>query len=217
MKILYSFPTKSRPDKAIACIQNIHDMSESENYEIILKVDFDDASCNNTDFISKIAQFKKVVLVFGESRNKVHAINRDIPKEGWDILMNQSDDMWFIKKGFDADVINAFIDFDGLVHFPDPVAKERLCTYSMMSNNYYNQFGYIYHPDYVSVYCDHHQQEVAKKLGKYKYVNSEILEHRHAIWGFGEPDELLKKTEDPLIYARDKRTLDYQRSINFGL
>lgn len=217
MRILYNFPSRSRPAKALSCIDNITYTSKTSNYKILLKIDEDDFTCNCDEFINSASRYENVEIKIGTSKNKIHAINRDIPEDGYDLLLTMSDDMFFIKKGFDEAVRNSFIGFDGLVHFPDQVAGQRLITYPMMSKKYYERFGYVYHPDYVSVYCDHEQQEVAKILGCYKFVDVNILEHRHSIWGFGEPDELLQKTENPVTYARDRRTLDYRRSINFGL
>lgn len=225
MRILYNFPTRSRRNKCFNCVSNIIENSVGGDFEIMIKADIDDWEMTCNEGLEGIvicnekarASGGKVKCVWGESKNKVHAINRDIPEDGYDLLLTMSDDMVFTKYGFDLDIREAFENFDGLVHFPDQVAKDKLITFPMMTREYYLKFGYVYHPDFVSVYCDHEQQEVAKILGKYKFVDKDILRHEHAIWGFGEPDELLQKTEDPKVYARDKRTLEYHRSINFGL
>lgn len=217
MKILYNFPTRSRTDKALNCIDNIIYNAKHDDYIILVKIDFDDETMNNDKVIRMLYSRPNVFITIGKCDTKIQAVNRDLPYGYDDIICCHSDDMWFTKEGFDLDILEAFEGFDGLVHFPDQVCGDKLITYPMMTRSYYDRFGYVYHPDYISVYADHHQQEVAKKLGMYKFVDKKILEHRHAIWGFGEPDQLLQKTENPLTYKRDKRTLEYQRSINFGL
>jgi hypothetical protein len=113
--------------------------------------------------------------------------------------------MWFVKEGFDLDILEAFKDFKGLVHFPDQVAGSRLITYAMMHKDYYDLDGWIYHPLFNSVYADNFQQDLAKKRGLYKFVDKPILQHRHSIWGYGEPDALLRKTENPENYQKDKQ------------
>lgn len=219
MKILYNFASRSRPHKLIACLGNIFSLARHNIFEIVVTLDEDDVTVNNEAIKNMVEGFgEKVNPIFGVSKNKVDAINKNVTaSKDWDILCNHSDDMWFIKEGFDLDIIEAFKGYSGLVHFPDQKAKKALITYAMMSRDYYERFGYIYHPDFVSVYCDHEQQDVAKRLNKYKFVNKNILEHRHAIWGYGERDELLNKTQNPIIYAKDKQTYQRRMKINFGL
>lgn len=183
-------------------------MSESDDYFVWAKLDSDDIVMNNEAAIEKIKkEYPEVTVKWGLSNNKVHAINRgleDLPD--YDILCTHSDDMFFTAYGFDNDIREAFKDWDGLVHFPDQKAGAALITYPMMHRNYYNGLGYIYHPDFANVYCDNFQHLQAQKLGKYKFVNKNILEHRHPIWGFGEKDALLTRTEEPIGYGKDHET-----------
>jgi len=74
-----------------------------------------------------------------------------------------------------------------------------------MDKAYYDEFNYIYHPDFCSVYADNLQMGIAKKMKRYRYVDNHILRHEHAIWGYGEKDALLLKTEDPMNYANDHK------------
>ena len=209
MKLLYKFASRSRPEKFFKCLDNIQSLSRHDDYLILCSLDKDDVSMNTPEVILKLTTYKKVLPIWGESKTKTEAINRDINLiDDWDILLNHSDDMVFTKIGFDLDIIEAFKDFDGLVHFPDQVAKEKLITYAMMSKEYFNQFGYIYHPSFISVYSDNYQQYIAQKTNKYKFVDKQILRHEHPIWGFGIADELNKKTEDKHTYELDRLTFE---------
>lgn len=213
-KILYNFPSRERPQKVLTCLENITTLAKHPYYQIIVTADLNDDSMCNDAMRDSIQSFPNTKVLYGTSQGKVDAINKNVgvAEPDWTILCNHSDDMVFIKEGFDLDIVEAFQDFNGLVHFPDQVAKDQLITYSMMHRDYYNQDGFIYHPDFQSVYCDNFQHNVAKARGKYKFVDKKILEHRHAIWGFGVADELLKKTEAPAVYQKDKET--FQRLIN---
>lgn len=212
--ILYILATRERPEKAINCIENIISMSWHDDYKILIVSDTDDDSMFNQEMVDRINSYPKVKLSFGTSKGKINAINRDVFMAGeFHILCNHSDDMWFTKEGFDLDILEAFDNYKGLVHFPDQIAGDKLITYAMMHREYYNLDGFIYHPDFNSVYADNYQQDVAKKRGLYKFVDKKILEHRHSIWGFGQPDELLKRTENPIMYAQDKVT--YERLTAF--
>lgn len=206
MKICFVFPSRERPDKFFRCLDNIQDMvSESDNYCVIAVLDNDDPS--KEDYEKSLHEYPEVEARWGLSANKVAAINRELnnlPEAA--IICLHSDDMWFTKFGFDEEIREAFKEWDGLVHFPDQVAKEKLITYTMMHRDYLSSLGYIYHNDFNNVYCDNFQHLQAQKLGKYKFVNKQILEHRHSMWGFGMADDLLRRTEEPIGYRKDHET-----------
>ncbi len=212
MKIVYSFPSRSRPDKFFAALDNIREMSHSGNYEIIAKIDKDDHKTLQALRNNK-KQYPEVNIIFGFSESKIHAINRDLEITG-DIICCHSDDMVFIKKGFD-DIIRREMEPDTYLHFPDGYANERLSTYSIMHMDYYKRFNYIYNPAYKSLWADNEQMEVAKILGRYKYVNEQIFEHRHPSNGNGVKDDQYRKTEK--YSTLDRATYQARKKINFGL
>lgn len=206
MKITYNFASRERPDKFFACLDNITSLARHDDYEIIATLDADDLSMANSVVRDRIAQYPKVIAYYGFSKNKIDAINKNLGFATGEIILNHSDDMVFIKGGYDLDILEAFKDFKGLVHFPDQQTGNRLITYAMMHKEYLDLDGWIYNPEFISVCADNFQQDVAKKRKKYKFVEMKILEHRHAIWGFGIPDALLKRTEDPINYKKDRET-----------
>jgi hypothetical protein len=231
MKLTYSFPSRSRPVKFFAALDNIRSMSSSNNYEVIAKLDIDDKTFTDR-FKARLSEYPEVIVKWGKSKNKVHAVNRDLEGMTGEILMLHSDDMVFIKRGFD-DLIrkefgnNLYVHraiqgtiyeeplFDGLLHFPDGFANERVCTYSIMHVSYYKRFGYIYHPDYISMWCDNEQTEVAKKLNKYKFVSEQILQHEHPVLGHVPKDEMYQK--DGKFYRMEEVTFKRGQNMNFGL
>lgn len=220
MKILYNFATRSRPEKCLKCVKNIIEMSSSANFIIHVKIDEDDETCNVESFIDVLECHYNVLLNIGTSKNKTHAINRDIPIDGFDIICSHSDDMIWNLKGFDNLIRNQYENgFRGILHIPDQYASTRLITYPIMHVDYYVLDGYVYNPAYESVYSDCEQQDVAKIRGQYKLLDRHgLLTHEHYIAGYGnEPDELLKRTENPIVYAKDRRMYEYRKSINFGL
>lgn len=207
-KILFNLASRERPYKFFNCLDNIISMARHDDYLISATLDIDDKTMNNRQVKMRIDAYgDRVVAFYGTSKNKIDAINKNVSlHDDVDIILNHSDDFWFFQEGFDLDILEAFKDWDGLVHFPDQVAGERLITYAMMSKAYYDLDGWIYHPDFCSVYADNFQQDLAKHRGKYKFVNKRIMDHQHSIWGWGPPDELLKRTEDPVVYERDRLT-----------
>jgi hypothetical protein len=154
-----------------------------------------------------------VRVCVGSSKNKIDAINRDVPKIGWDILVNLSDDQIFTKRGFDE--VIAQCGKDEFLHLPDGHVNELLPTMSVMGYDYYKRFNYIYHPDYVSLWCDNEAMDVAKQLGCYKYVNELVFDHLHPAWTGETPDAQLLHTQS--LYRRDERVYIKRRSLGFPI
>ena len=225
MRILFKFPCRLRTEKFFAAINNIIDLSCSEDYEIVATLDLDDPAMFDEEVQDRIATYAKVTPVWGYSTGKVDAINRElaeIEKLDWDILCLHSDDMRFVRNCFDDDIREAFEkyapDGDALIHFPDQHAGDRLITYPIMGRIYYERFHYIYNPIYKSVYCDNEQHEVAKLLGKYIYVPKTILKHMHPAYDKNVVnDDLYKRNEEPVMYAEDGNTYRRRKEEGFGL
>lgn len=223
MKLLFKFPSRSRKDKMFNCIENIIAMARTDDYKIQLTLDYDDPAVIGDDIKERIASYgDKVFALWGQSESKIHAVNRDMEFSGeWDVCLVHSDDFWITKPGFDVSVVENmtqwFPDTNGVLHYPDQVAGQRLITYSIIGREYYDLFKYLYFGGYWSVYADNEFTDVSKLLNRYKYVPEKFLEHRHSIWGFGPPDELLKKTENPANYKIDGELYKIRKAFNFYL
>lgn len=223
MRILYKFASRSRPDKFRKTIQSIFDNSLSMNFVILAAVDEDDPTL--PEYPSSDEYRLKLIYSYGTSKNKVDAINRGVnflqEYDTWHILVNVSDDQVFIKKGFDKIIWQQFIDgpdfptdLDRFIHFPDQSpAGPILPTMSIMGRTYYDRFGYIYSPDYFSLWCDDEARDVAIQLGKYKFVNERIFDHLHPIWTHEVTDELGKRNE--ALYRQDQRTYNKRKALGF--
>jgi hypothetical protein len=173
---------------------------------------------NNETVREKMKNYPRLKPVWGTSKSKIDAINKNVYLGGdWSVVINVSDDLSFKKEGFDLDIIEAFDKWglDSILHFPDGHVNERLITQSIMGRKYYDRFGYIYHPSYKSVYCDNEQQDVAKALGCYHYIPIPIFVHEHHIWGYGPADDLLRKTES--FYPVDAENFHQRQLKNFPL
>ncbi len=194
MKILFKLTSRSRPEKFKETLENIIDnVSEDCEYKILCTVDSDDHTL--TGFVTFVDS--PYILHSGVSKNKIDAINRDMDKSGdWDILVNMSDDMRFIQKGFDKVIVDSFAgDTDLCLHLPDGNQNEKLITLAILGRKYYERFNYIYHPSYISLWCDMEMTDVAKNLGKYKYVPQLVYRHLHPAWGLAPMDDQYIKTE----------------------
>jgi uncharacterized protein YlbG (UPF0298 family) len=110
-----------------------------------------------------------------------------------------------------------FPDLDGCVHFNDGNTNGSLITFSILGRELYNHFGYIYHPDYKSLYCDDEFTQEVKRMGKEKYIDKVIISHEH--WSIegsenhNETDIAVKKT---LFYSgRDQLVFNRRKELGF--
>jgi hypothetical protein len=214
MKILYKLTSRSRPDKLLKVIENIKAFSRHPEYTILCSLDLDDNSL--TPIKEALHNIDRVICHYGISKSKIHAINRDMDKAGdWDILFNVSDDQLFLVEGFDLLVIDKVKEVGGdcFLHYPDANVKQKLATMSIMDRKYYQRFNYIYHPSYISLWCDNEAMEVSQKLGRYFYTDLQIFDHYHPAYGKAIKDPQYTKTES--YYHIDKKTFDSRKKIGF--
>ena len=184
--ILVKFPTRSRPQKFLSVLKGYTEKAhDNTNITYLITIDSNDLSMTEKVKDEAMKYAPNVVFITGISQSKVHACNRDIHHFlSWDVLILASDDMICQKKGWDVIVEktmkNKFPDLDGVLYFPDGFTD--LNTMCILGKEYYNRFGYIYHPAYKSLWCDNEFQEVAQRLGK-EYRSIEILfKHEHPVW-----------------------------------
>jgi len=224
MKLLYKVTSRSRPNNLKRTLLNIQGMATNPDYLICLTLDEDDKTVNNDEFTDWLNQNFGLELhrVIGRSKSKIDAINRDLELfSNWDILVNVSDDQIFTVKGFDDRIELAFNmfapDLDGFIHFRDsnhdPI--DALSTLSIIGKKYFDRDGYIYHPSYVSVWCDNEAQEVAKQRGKYVFIDDLIFEHLHPAYGKAPSDSQYQKTESKHVHRMDQMNFQRRQKRNF--
>lgn len=194
-KILFKYPSRGRPQRFFDGLDSIvNNIADKDFYHISCTLDLNDDKMYTPEIIDRINKYPNTSIEWGESKSKIHAVNRSMPEYDFDILVNMSDDMRFNIYGFDqmirVDMNYHFPNMDGLLHYPDQDAKEYLATMYIAGKNFYSMFGYIYHPGFKSLWCDNLMQDIAQKLGKYKYLGYQINVHLNPAYGHLEKDSL---------------------------
>lgn len=224
MKILFKYASRSRPTNFFRGLDSIVKNCVSKDNEFIFSFDKDDTTMNNEGVITRLNNYEEVdrfSVIFGKSSNKIDAINRDVPQEGWDILVCMSDDMVFLQPSFDNTIRYAFTtffpDLDGVIHFNDGSQRGNCMTMSIIGNKYYQRDGWIYCPEYESLECDVEAMEVARIRGKYKYIGDFpiIFKHLHPSFGLAPMDKQYEKTEGIDVRSKDRTTFDRRKANNF--
>ena len=197
MNILIQFPTYARPDKFLSCISKYVEMASGKHqFHFNINCDKDDALTNNSKFIADVNSTLNHVdnitfnINFDVGTNKISAINDHIDAEvfDFDIVICASDDMIPQEQNWDdtiaTDMEMYFPNLNGALHYFDGYQKENLITLSILGRRLYEFFGYIYHPDYKSLYCDNEFTQKVYRLGRVKYIDHLIIKHEH----YGESD-----------------------------
>jgi len=226
-KILFKYASRSRTQKFFEGLDNIlANLGDLNNFCILVSLDSDDETMNNPNTIQRLTEYvkkypNKIVIKFGLSKSKIDAINRDVnefkERFDFDILVNFSDDMQFIKHSFDEVIRQkfsfSFPDLDGNIYFDDGFTADRLSTMSIIGRKYYDKYNYIYHPSYYSLWCDNEYTLVAQKQNKILYFDDKIFRHNHPANIGGFIDTLLMKTES---YSEiDRQNFEKRLQNNF--
>ena len=238
MKILAQFPTFARPQKFLSCLRKyINNTSGKHQIFFNLNCDVDDHLTNNPDVTAMIQDsfanqvrntesawhdnFCGGAVYFDKNTTKIGAVNANIDKVkmDWDVVIVISDDMIPQTQCWDDEIaqnmLRYYPDLDGCISFDDGYAeKGGLITFSILGRKLYDHFGYIYHPDYKSLYCDNEFTEEVKRLDKVTYIDKMIIKHEHYAQegnsNSGDYDASAQKTlyfsgRDGQVYEERKR------------
>jgi hypothetical protein len=188
-RILIHIPSRGRPDELLAAVDNFAACIEDrENTGIQISQDYDDPTLDPL----WVDPPTLVWRVLGDSKSKVAAINRDLDRGPWDVLVCASDDLSPMAKGFDqairTDFANDADDFDAVMWYPDK--NHRICCHPVIGRKYYERDGYVFHPSYRAFYCDDELTMVAQKRGKLFKSTAVEWDHRHPNYRSRKPDGL---------------------------
>jgi len=225
MNILFQFPTKGRCEKLFHVLDLYYGLlgGDIKNRKFHIVIDHFDYSMNNSTTLHKLASYENLfVSAIPENPTKIKACNYKISNfDSWfDIVVLISDDMIPQIKGYDniieSEMRNNYPNTDGCLWFNDGYVEDRLCTLSILGKKYYQRFGYIYHPEYVSMWCDNELTEVGKMLNKIKYDDRVIIKHEHPAWNKSVEKDANYLENEP-YYDIDKSVYIRRKLVNFNI
>ena len=186
MKFLIKLATRGRLHNFYRTILNIKStIGDSFGYEIIVSCDEDDLEMNNDEVKGFVEMQQYVKIFYAPQTDKIGAINRDIEKaKQWDVLINFSDDMLWVVKNWGCEIEKDIKEcFDGsldcFLHYNDNFVGDKLPTLNICGKEYYDRFGYIYHPSYHAFSSDAENFFISKMLGKHRYFPKVLFHHVH--------------------------------------
>lgn len=190
MKISLLHPSRGRAEQAHKTFMHWLLCSSLQTHiEHVLSVDEDDAELSKYDLL-----FTKSVMVVNPNKNLVEAANHAANVCTGDIIVLMSDDMlcpnnWdIILKEIHAEHKNYLLKtFDGV--------QKWIVTLPIMDRAFYEENGYIYHPDYTHMFCDTDLTHKADLENKLIMRNDIEFTHAHYSTGAREKDAVNTKAD----------------------
>jgi hypothetical protein len=228
MKILLKCPTRSRPQKVLQTLKSyIRLAAHPEQLGIAVSCDTSDPSMINvSELQSAISKCAWSQIFYSDNRTKIQACNANMNEIhwDWDIVVLVSDDMIPQIRGYDDVIrnhmIGKFPDRNGILWFNDGAQGDKLNTLCIYGRAFYESQGFIYNPEYKSLFCDTELTDQCRK--EYKdicaYVPYCIIRHEHPGTGYAQNMDNLYQTnqkywnEDMYTYIRRKK-YDYDWSV----
>lgn len=219
LKLLIKFPTRSRPQKFFSVLEKYRTFQATDNVQYVVSCDIDDTTMNNKNVINKLKTYKDLHFYFSENSSKVQACNANLNNMNFDIVLLASDDMIPVVYGYDVYIKkymeSLYPDTDGVLWFNDGFQGKNLNTLSILGKKYYDRFGYIYNPEYKSLYCDQEFTQVSLMLKKTTYFETCIIKHEQYSIINKDPDELYIKND--ALQSIDLEVYKKRASCNFSL
>jgi|TARA_R100000030_G_scaffold100842_2_gene94935 hypothetical protein len=222
-KLLVKFPSRNRPEK----FRNILDdytsrTSGKHDVRFVITMDFDDETMNNDEIKNYLESLKSngidLVYHYGNSKTKVEACNANLDGESADVILLISDDMALQQDNYDDIILSDFAkylpDYDGGIKYHDGLRDDVLMTLPVIGWKFYEKYGYIYNPEYTSVYCDTEQTNVLMLLNKLAVSTTCIAKHE---WTSQPFDELHARNENAQMYQKDGEIFYRNQSMNFNV
>lgn len=213
MTISLIHPSRSRADKAFMAAIKWLD-SSGGHVEYILSFDQDQKVEYNNRFSNlyhvRQSHFK---FVCEKNRSAVDAINNGAKVATGDIIVVMSDD-FDCPQGW-AKMITDKVQgkTDWIAKTPDGIQKW-IITLPIMDRVYYNRFGYIYHSDYLHMFCDTELTCVADLTGRKIELNIPFV-HNHYSTGKTVKDEVSIRADK--TWEQGERTFIQRAVKHFDL
>lgn len=221
-------PTRSRPKKVTATLSSyVRLANHPELLGVAISCDEDDASMRNVfELDSMIKRCAWSRIFYSPNRSKIQACNANMDEVdwNWDIVVLVSDDMIPQIKGYDDIIRNhmkaRFPDTNGLLWFNDGAQGEKLNTLCIYGREFYKSQGFIYNPEYMSLFCDTELTDQCRKeyANRCLYVPYCIIRHEHPGTGFRQAMDKLYETnqrfwnDDMYTYIR-RKTYSFDWSV----
>lgn len=198
-------------------------LSGQHNVTLVCSFDDDDETMKTDSMLAFIDEKRKEVRIDvyynPQPQTKISAINANLASYSADMLILCQDDMEVLHHGYDDLLVKYlfyyFPDGDGILNLRLKLLRSgwrTIVALPVLGWKYYEQFNYIYHPAYTSLYADNELQLVATRMGKIAHANDGlIIDHN---W-FKISDQLRHRAES--AFECDQKIFNQRQANNFDL
>jgi len=182
-KISLLHATRGRSKQANDCRDKwLNAAKDPKSIEHIFGIDDDD-----TDSLSNI-NTQRVIVQRG--KGCVAAWNACAKASKGEILVQLSDD-WEPVEGWDEIILKEFEGVEGeqVLAISDGARTDDLLCMAILNRKRYEKQGYLFHPDFFSVYSDNHFTWAAQRDGVIKNAKHIVFEHKHPVFNKAEWDK----------------------------
>lgn len=221
MRLLIKYPSRGRKAQFIQTL-NIYAsrLARPDLCHILVTADNDDAAMKTPAVLSAIESCGVSASIhYGPNKSKIEAINADMNKapEPWDIVLLASDDMIPQIDGYDDAIRLAMREnyphTQGALWWWDG-RQDRINTIQCLGRLEYARLGYLYHPAYLSLWCDNEATDVGLRDGKLMFINRCIIRNESPDWGGNQKRDKLYQRNNRL-YNIDRKTYESRKALGF--
>ena len=228
MRILLKCPTRSRPERVRKTLSTyLRFANHPETIGVAVSCDTDDQTMQDTSELRRVLSgFAWHQIYYSPNKSKIQACNANMNEIGyeWDIVVLVSDDMIPQIRGYDDVIRNEFLagfpDRNGILWPNDGCQGDKLNTLCIFGRSFYEKQGFIYNPEYKSLFCDTELTDQCRQEYKTicRYLPYCIIRHEHPGTGFRQTMDKLYETnqrywnDDMYTYIR-RKTYQYDWSV----
>ena len=191
MKIALLIPSRERVDKKIELMNSIENtVSDINNICLYFGIDDDDPSREYVKEIVKDKKYVRIVEIHNDGKflglGRLWNICANEAKE--EILAMVGDDMVFMTKGWDKEIIDEFSERNcpsdkiKMVYCYDGRHGQKIAVNAFVHRAYMELNGYLMREEFKVDFIDIWLQQIFTALGRIKYRGDIHIEHMH--WSF---------------------------------
>ena len=157
------------------------------------------------------------VLVVTRSTNMVEATNEIAKLCAGQLIILVSDDMWSCEL-WDSKILHKFemINGPGVLQVNDGITTLKL-TIPIMNREAYAKLGYVYHPDYISMFADDDLRKTALQHGMYFNGTDIMIEHQHYSVKKAKYDKTYQSENSKLAWTKGEKVFFERAKKKFPL
>jgi hypothetical protein len=205
-KISLLHATRGRFQQAAAARRKWMEKAANQDaIEHIFALDADDA-----ESLQYLTLWRNVVVAPGGG--PVRAWNAAAQASAGHILIQLSDD-WEPPMGWDQIILDRIGDTSkpAVLQVSDGHRTDDLLCMAILTRARYIEQGYLFHPDFFSMYSDDWFSECARRDGVVIDARDVVFEHLHPVFGKAEMDATYERSNDSANYKAGERHLQRLR------